>query len=745
MNAAVRDPIAAARGCQGGLGEEFRTLELVSFQFQAGSNSSWTNRGEFSPTDEQAAIDAGATAGPVSDSLHTTVVNETDLPDDFVQQAAAHWMTDVYFQENASLAGAQSSFSTYVNDGSLLARHRYRTPTNVIEEMKLARDLAERDDDVRAVIGGLLALAFEHIEHYAKDQKTLELFREIASPRRLNLEHTLEEMYREYLITSSVTTVKLFVPEMLQYSTDDASGEYLANPTKTSVRVLTPRLGILPGENVRVIGSDLFGEHGLAYWPGDDPKLAKFLEEFFSDQTTPARRNEMRKEDPISTTLFLGPVQVEGQQTFLSGTSVTAYLMNPNMVHRTTMAKGYWPYPRPLLAAVFSLLEAKRLLNIMDFALLQGAANYIIVAKKGSDDRPALPQEIVQLRELVRHLGRTGVVVGDHRLQFEILTPRLDDLLAKEKRDLISKHITMALLRKPENVSEEGSALAETEVEWVSRVIESDRRKLIRHIEHFIYHDTVEANPSLFKQHPKIWTPKIILRGTQFFTDLVLKLRDRGDIPRKYAVEAAGFNFGAAVAERQRELAANIDDIMMPTPVPYTVPASVPDPVVGPEKQGPGPQDNNSGRPKGAQTGRPSQDPAHKPRTISRNAGETVKAWREQGMEEPYRMGELTRQILKQYEDTAKEGRASKAEKEIVLTGETNTSGGMTIIPVNGDYEVGELTAIRLAQGLSIYVGHRADGAIVARGLGFRLPEFDEIQAHEMAMEWGFPTEGDES
>ena len=720
----------------------------MSAQFVMHPGSSWTTRDTwFTPGDEIAALDAGATAGPVG-SVHTVVVNDTELPDALVQEAAAHWMTDTYFQENASLAGAQSTFQTYVNDGSLLARHRYRTPTNVIEEMKLARDLAERDDDVRSIIGGVIALAFEHIQHYAKDQKTLELFQEMASARRMNLEHVLEEMMREYLITTTCTTVKLFIPDILQHSTDDSNGEYLANPTKTPVQVLTPRIGVLPGENIRVIGSDLFGDHGLAYWPGDDPKLVKFLQEFFDPKTTPARRNEMRKIDPVSTTLFIQPVEVQEQQAFLPGSSFVAYLMNPNMVHRTTMPKGFWPYPRPLLAAVFPLLEAKRLLNIMDFALLQGAANYIVVAKKGSDQRPALPNEIVQLRELVRHLGRTGVVVGDHRLQFEILTPKLDDLLKAEKRDLISKHIAMALLRKPENVAQEGSALAETEVEWVARVIESDRRKLIRHIEHFIYHDTVQANPTLFTQHPQIWAPKIILRGTQYFTDLVLKLRDRGDIPRKYAVEAAGFNFGAAVAERQREVDAGIDDIMLPAEVPYTVPAGVADKNAPTESDARGkgtPQDNSAGRPRGSSNGRSSLDPAHRQRTITRNAGETVKAWREPGMMSPYKMGELTRAVLKQYEDTAKEGRLSKAERDAVMSEAISTSGAMTIIPVNEVYEVGELVAIRLAQGLSLYVGHRADGAVVARGLGFRAPEFDELKAQEIAMPWGFPVEGDES
>ena len=45
------------------------------------------------------------------------------------------------------------------------------------------------------------------------------------------------------------------------------------------------------------------------------------------------------------------------------------------MVGRSTMPKGAWSYPRPPMTRTFALLEAKRLLNIMDLALLQGGSN----------------------------------------------------------------------------------------------------------------------------------------------------------------------------------------------------------------------------------------------------------------------------------------------------------------------------------------------------------------------------------
>jgi hypothetical protein len=115
----------------------------------------------------------------VSQLERGTVVIETDLPDDVVVEAVRS-----YFEENASVLGANqgTTFQSYVNnDGSLLARSKFRTPGSVIEEIILARDLAERDDDVRATIGGMLAIAFgDGMQHTHKDEVTVALFNELA-------------------------------------------------------------------------------------------------------------------------------------------------------------------------------------------------------------------------------------------------------------------------------------------------------------------------------------------------------------------------------------------------------------------------------------------------------------------------------------------------------------------------------------------------------------------------------------
>lgn len=661
-------------------------------------------------------------------SASVVIDNRTDLPNELVQQAV-----ETHFIEHSSLNGQQvSSFFTYANEGSLLARRQYQTPTDVLDEIKLARQLAERDDDVGNAIGSALAIAFsDGFESYHEDDKTTQLYNGVT--RVMGGSALLKEMYREYLIAGSVTTVGFPVRQQVPYDTD-SPGETAADETTESVVCL--KCGVLPAEFIRPLGNDIFGDAPLGYMP-EDEATRKWLREFFDSGTSPARRAAMRRQDPVAAALYLEEVEVENDQTLI-GATMKVYRLNPRMAFRTSMPKGKEDHARPLLTRDFALLEAKRLLNIMDYALLQGGSNYIVVAKKGTDERPALPEEVTNLTDVVRRASRTGVLVGDHRLSFEILTPNMDGLLNEKKRRLISRKLSAAVLRLTEqNTEAAGQAGMAAELEILSRVIASDRHDLKEHVEQYIYGEVAKRNPGLFSvaEPPKMWFPKIILQGSQFFTDFVLKLRDRGDIPRKFAVQAAGFDWDAGVAQRQREVESGIDDIMAPAAVPFSSPDM-------------GPQDNNSGRPPGtspdngapgARPG-PGQDNVRPLRTVNRNAGETIKAVREG--EDAYRVGAQTYAILEQFPER-EVGRITPLERDALSARRPRRDGPLAVIPVNPAYQVGEVRAVRLTEGLSMLIGERAgDRAIVAKALCFRQPQFDALEAEETALRWGFPIEG---
>jgi hypothetical protein len=662
------------------------------------------------------------------------VVNETDLPDDLVTASV-----QTYFEENASLAGISGSThlqSWSGGDGSLLARRRYRVPTNVIDEICLARDLAERDDDVATAIGMLSAIAFgSGMRNTHADELTVEAFDKVAG--HANLDAIWMELYREWLIAGSITTSTPFVREDFDM--------FPAGRERQSSRSLAaPLVGVLPAEQIRVLGNDMYRTGVLAYKPMLGSQ-ERWLEEFFDPATTPARKAEMRREDPVLTTMLIERRVIATEPPVFSleiadaAMGNTVYILNPRMVGRSTMAKGAWTYPRPPMARNFPLLEAKRLLNIMDFALLQGGANFLVVAKKGTDQRPAQGPEVENLREVIKRASTTGVIIGDHRLSIEVITPDLSSLLDTEKRRLLGRKLANALLRVPEQDDDAGGEGMKARVELISRVMEADRLALRRHVERYVYDETAKRNPGMFPRGAaSIWFPKIVLQGTNYFTDYVLKLRDRGDIPRRFAIEAAGFDYEASVQYRKREKADGDDRVLTPPPVPFTNPTA-------------GPQDNNAGRPPGsssnngapganrtqpAASGRPAQ-------TISRNQGETVRAMydEEHGY---FRSGELTYAILEQYAEDRAIGRLTSFEQSAVAkiaAGEyaVLSEGPLTVVPVNADHELERVRAVRLAPGLSMLLGYRPDDeAILARALVFRAPEFNHLDAEETALRWGF-------
>jgi hypothetical protein len=653
------------------------------------------------------------------------VDNRTDLPDHVVETAVLD-----FFAESASIVGqAVSQVSTY-DGGSLMHRAKFKPPTSIQDEIKLARAFAERDDDVSNAISAAIAAAFgDGMENFSKEEHVVGLFNNVA--REGNFDGLLKEMYREYLISSQFTTVSLYRRRTFDFQPEGGDGRAKRNYT-----ISTPQVGVLHSEHIVPLGSDLFRTADLAYDPLDNQTLRTWLEEFFNERTSPARKAQMRREDPVSAAMFVEAVEFKDPDAIRSLPGRVVYRLNPRMVARTTMPKGEAAHPHPLMTRNFALLEAKRLLNLMDHALLQGGMNFIVVAKKGTDERPALPEEVRNLNEVVRRASRSGVIVGDHRLSFEVITPNLDALLAKEKRRLLGRKIAQVILRVPEWATDDAQAEGmKAELQFIARVIASDRQDIKRHVENVIYQEVTDRNATVFKgAKAKLWFPKIVLESTNYFTDYVLKLRDRGDIPRRWAVEAGGFDYDAALSEREREIKRGDDDTLQPAAVPFS---------------NGGPQDNNNGRPPGTSpnNGAPGAtvrngDPQPRGRVITRNSGETVRAFWNEEEQASYRAGEITHAILEQYDDTAEVGRVTAQERDALAAEAPTRVGTLAVIPVNPNHEVGEIRAVRLTTGASILVGNRRDGAVVAKALVFREPEFNLLDAEETALRWGFAIDG---
>jgi len=663
--------------------------------------------------------------GHHGEAVTATVDNRTGLPDHTVLEAIRDsWV------ESAGLQFAQpNNFQLYSTggQGSMLARTPFRTPQSVIDEIRLARTMADTDDDIAAAIGEMTAIAFgSGVTNQHRDEQTLEFFDQMTAPTKMDLEAVLQEMYREFLIAASVTTITLFTRQRLEYWP-------LKSDTPVQAQLQVPNVGILPAENIRVISNDVLGNGELAFHV-EDENLKRWLEEFLNPKTDAFRKAIMAYNEPVAAALFIGRVHIPYNDGDPASRGMVLYRLNPRMVHRSCAPKGAMPYPRPFLTRNFALLEAKRLLNLMDYALLQGGTNYIVVAKKGTDLLPANQGEVDNLVNQVSHASRSGVMVGDHRLSIEIITPKLEELLNPAKRKLIGRKLKMGLLRQTEEVaSDTGTQGALNEMELTARVVSSDRRKLVRHAQATFYDETATRNRTMFKMGaPSIWAPPIILSGVADFWANILQARDRGDIPRRWVVEALGFDYDAALAEREREIARGDDEVMMPASVPFS--------------NGAGPQDNSPGRPTGSSSnnghngpspgdGRDRFAPRH---VIQRTAGETITAMVEDNV--AHFIGETTRAILEEAGDAAEyNGYVTAPEREAIDYNQTIRSGQSVVVPVNPSYPCREYACVKLSEGLRMIVGQRiGDGAMVARALRFTEPHYSLTQASEYAIRWGF-------
>jgi hypothetical protein len=667
--------------------------------------------------------------GPGSRATRAIIDNRTDLPDHEVRG----YIEDRWTELGGLQYATPNSFQMYANaQGSLLARTPYRTPQTVNQEIELARSLAESDDDAAAAIGLCLALAYgEGVQNHHRDEGTVELFNQMMGAKGLDLEAALEELHREFLIGGSVTSLTLFTRQRMSYFP-------MRSVEAVQAQLQVPRIGILPAEGIRVISNDILGQGRLAFFVGLSTPLKLWLDEYFSASIRPERKAFMAMEEPVAAQLFVGKYTIPWDDGDISSRGREVFILNDKMVHRTSMAKGALPYARPPLTANFALLEAKRLLNIMDHALLVGGTNYIIIAKKGSDGLPAQQPEIDNLRNQITHASRSGVLVGDHRLNIEIITPDLKELLNPLKRKLLGRKIAMRLLRQVEQVtSDAGTQGALNELEFIARVIGADRRRMIKHVDASFYEETANRNRSTFKEGaPTIAAPKLILANVKDFWANVLQASDRGLLPHRYVVETLGFDYQAALAERERELARGDDEVLVPGSVPFSSTEA-------------GPQDNGPGRPRGTSSNNGSgrdvpgqgRDPFAPRHVIKRTAGETITAMVENN--EVTYIGATTRALLEQYEpDELAFGYVVESEREAIEANQTMRAANSVIVPVNPRLRCNEYRTVKLADGLRMVVGrHIGDDAMVARALRFTEPHFDLRQASEYALRWGFVSE----
>lgn len=518
----------------------------------------------------------------------TSIVNESDVPladviPAFRQQhpemaALVRWST-----------GLQSG--SQARHGTLMNRDRYVTPDRLFDQFRMALDAAENDDVVSGVLESTEALAFNGIKMSCGDEQEEDIWDQIIE--NIELDALLRQMWREIFTVSQFYAGIIWETKDFKVSKKTKSG----NKSKKSYNNLyVPKaMTILDPLKVVPVGSSLFGQTQLAYIATEAESLgidASLVGRNTSDQIVNqliTGKYNLNPDDPRDKMQIQNLMDITG----LRNPAEFMYLLNPNNVFRHTATKpDYQRYASVRMKSVFELLDLKHQLRQMDRVFLLGATNFIVLVKKGTDAFPAKPNEVETLATQIRGSARLPVIVADHRVEIEIITPKMDMTLKPERYNTLDARITARLYQifmtgaySAGTQSDDSIKLARV----VARGMESRRYMIIQSLNKYLFKPTFEQNVALTEKpqlnlHPK----RISLDFDNNIATFMQDLRDRGDISRETLLSEVDIDQADEALKREREKDNGWDDIFTQTNVPFNGTASTPgeSPPVNPKTAG---------------------------------------------------------------------------------------------------------------------------------------------------------------
>jgi len=468
----------------------------------------------------------------------TAVYNETETATEMVMSALTEQHPEI-----ASMV----RWGSQIRRGGIFERDRYVTPTKLYEQMAVAQDAADSDDVVAGVIDATEALAFNHMSIQCDDEDEENIWNQIIES--FDLETRMREMWRELSIVSNFYVANWWGNESFKVTGRTKEGvrrkkEFRNLNSISSLSLLDP-LKVVP------VGDFMFNREQLAWVAdADEGRQITALLENKSDNTSVESRLLVSKYTPT--------LQEEKRLSALGVPTRNLFLLNPELTWRHTATRPqYKPIAEVRMRSVFELLDLKHLLREMDRAHLLGATNFIVLVKRGTDDKPAKQEEINQLQGQIRALSRVPVIVGDHRLSIEIITPSTEYVLQPEKYNAIDARITARLYQ----IFMSGNFSAGTKgddslklIRIVARGLESRRALLKKAVERKVLRPIWEANEQLVQIPTLVFHPKqISLDFDPGLAAFFMDLRDRREISRATLLEQIDLDQDEESRRRERE------------------------------------------------------------------------------------------------------------------------------------------------------------------------------------------------
>lgn len=519
-------------------------------------------------TDPATDVTTPGTMVEIDEHGHVEVRNMTDIPTSDVMRSLEAANGPVFRALTAWSQGTQGGFGlANGRQGSLFERDRYVTPTKIFDQMKLAYQAVEQDDVVAGVAESTESLAFNKVTFYAEDKDEEDVYNQIAAD--IDLDSRLREMWRELFITSQVVVGIWWHTKTYKPRTTTEGGK----KKKKTFTVRCPKaLTMLDPLKVFPMGNLMFNQEDLCY---------------ITDREEGARFEEILKNrdgsDQIVERLMLGRYFQDREPTtaerkLLADHDIdprNLWLLNPVNVFRHTATRPQFHRFSPVrMKSVFELLDMKHQLRQMDRAHLIGATNFIVLITKGSDQHPAHASEIANLQTQVRSVARVPILVGDHRLSVEIVTPKTDMTLKAERYNALDSRITGRLFQMfvlgNYSAGTSGDDTVKL-VKMIARGMEGRRHMMRRSLEQKLWGPMFDANDNM-ETEPKLrFAPRsIALDFDAAFASFLLQLREANEISRETILSMFDLDQGEEAMFLERE-AEDFDETFQ-TQVPFAAP-----------------------------------------------------------------------------------------------------------------------------------------------------------------------------
>ncbi len=450
----------------------------------------------------------------------------------------------------------------------MFSRQAYSVEAKPYDLMRIARHAVTQDDIVSGVADATEALAFEGgLKWESSNPDDADVFNQLSAD--LNLDGKIREMWREVFTVDQFVCVKLWDRKEYVVRGKTEAG----NKKKKRYQVTVPtQLTLLKPENVAPIGHGPLRQDELA-WQATDYEIGAFHSAYLGGQPTI---------DPLMTTFFTSqyrPGEDEQKELIEWGVNTERLLrMNPEWVFRHTTTRPDWQkLPDLRLRSVFGLLDLKRQLMASDRAMLIGAANYILLIRKGSKDQPATQDEVANLKENYQFLAKLPVIISDHRLEIDVIAPKLDFVIKKEAYETLDQRILVRVLSTfTAPVTRSADSGGSTFADVLASSIQNRRHMIKRTLEQQLARAIVDhpANKDLFEERPSlVFTPRTVSVGiSQAIMSALLALRTQREISRDTILEYMGLD--QATEAQRLELEEKLYDEIFQTQIPFAAPGA---------------------------------------------------------------------------------------------------------------------------------------------------------------------------